>query len=284
MKSLLLSTIIALIFTLTSCTKDNQDPEFRLKEFVSGYLQANNHQTFLAPEPYSNNRSYGTLIEYKNGKVSKVIYKNSVNFPLPTDGSSPKSSDSYHEFSYSGNLVELTQKIDDKTVTYTPQKRLLTVDKKGRIIKRINVNAKDTTEYFYSENGQLSKSIYRNIGGYTTIVRNFFFDSNNNLVRIKGELNNIYGYKYHIFEYFEDFDNGINGFKNLGVIEGAFIRSLSQNNFNTYYCATYDDNNTQLDTMKIRFPVKLDEKGYPSYGDLQVTYDYNELTDIIRLI
>jgi len=117
--------------------------------------------------------------------------------------------------------------------------------------------------------GSLSKSIYNNVGGYSTIVSNYFFDSNKNLVRITSELANKSGRKYHIFEYFEDYDTGINGFKNLGIIEGAFIRSrsLSQNNFNVYSSATYDDNNTLLDSMRSTLYVRYDDKGYPIYGD-----------------
>lgn len=266
MRSLFLSTIIAAIFILTSCTdEDPKQPPFRLKEFTFGYLESNSYRTSMPTYHLSPNNC--CIIEYKDGKVSKVIYKNSFPQPMPVDGSTVEAIDTYHDFFYNGNLVVLIKKADSNHVLNNQEKRQLTLDKKGRIIKRINYETKDTIEYFYSEMGSLSKSIYNNVGGYSTIVSNYFFDSNKNLVRITSELANKSGRKYHIFEYFEDYDTGINGFKNLGIIEGAFIRSLSQNNFNVYSSATYDDNNTLLDSMRSTLYVRYDNKGYPIYGD-----------------
>ena len=142
----------------------------------------------------------------------------------------------------------------------------MTLDDEERVIKRIDSISKDTTEYSYSENGLLSESVTYN-GGYSTITQKFYFDSSNNLIRINQESNSNTGRKFYVYEYFEDYDNGINGFKNLGIIEGAFTRSLSNNNFNVYSRASYNSENILQDTMRVTFNVEYDEDGCPIYGN-----------------
>ena len=85
------------------------------------------------------------------------------------------------------------------------------------------------------------------------------------LVHIKGFIDNVTARDIHVYEYFEEYDNAINGFKNLGVIEGAFIRSLSQNNFFVYSHATYD-NQRMLDSSRFRLPILYNADGNPVYG------------------
>lgn len=253
-------TLIILIFvilvSLPGCNEINSDLSvFKLTQYNSIYLY-----------PWDSESGYCCIIEYKDKKVSKVIYKNSVPQPISVDGSFSTPLDSYYEFSYYGDFVELTKKIDNYNILYISQKRKLTKDKTGKIITRIDLNNKDTTNYYYNKNGLLEQSIQRN-GGYTTIVKNYFFDSKNNLFQIKGEINNIYGNTYRINEHFQEYDNSINGFKDLGIIEGAFIRSLSQNNFYFYSRSIYDDRNSLMDSMFIRMPVNYDKNGYPIYGN-----------------
>lgn len=174
--------------------------------------------------------------------------------------------DEYHEIHYKENTVELIRKVDSEGYAYTPQKVLLILDENERIVERIEM--RDTTFYFYSENGLLEESIFRN-GGYCTITRRFFFDSNHNLIQITGKIDNHdeTSADYDIYEYFELYDNGINGFKDLGIIEGAFIRSLSQNNFNLYRCEMYDDEGILQSAMRLTLDVWYNENGHPIYGD-----------------
>ena len=269
MKNSLLVVIFTLFFIFPSCTdEDSENPAFRLKEFNSGYAQSDRSRTFPFPNSeIGSSLSHCCMVEYKNGKVSKVIHKNDIYLPLlNSSGLSGQSIDTYHDFFYKGNLVTLISGVDSKEVVFKPEKIQLTLDAKGKIIKRINCQLKDTTDYFFSDNGLLSKSVSCN-GGYSKVTRFFYFDSNNNLIRINGEVDNGWGYKYHVFEYFEEYDTAINGFRNLGIIEGAFIRSLSQNNFKVYVCATYDGESTLLDTMRISLPIDYDDNGYPIYGD-----------------
>ncbi len=269
MKNSLLVVIFTSFFILPSCVdEDSENPVFRLNEFNSGYAQSDRSRAFPFPNSeIGSSLSHCCMVEYKNGKVSKVIHKNAVSRPLLlTGGLKSQGIDTYHNFFYKGNLVTLISGVDSKEVVFKPEEIQLTLDVKGNLIKRINCQLNDTTDYFYSDNGLLSKSVSSN-GGYSKVTRFFYFDSNKNLVRINGEIDNGWGYKYFVFEYFEEYDTAINGFKNLGIIEGAFIRSLSQNNFNVYACATYDGESTLLDTMRITLPIDYDENGYPIYGD-----------------
>ncbi|HBZ25679.1 MAG TPA: hypothetical protein DEO54_05485 [Rikenellaceae bacterium] len=251
----------AVLVIFPSCTSNKiEQPSFRLVEFMSIFTApGTNYVSYIFP---INVCSGCCVIEYNSGRVSKVVYKNSVPVPINFDGTLPKPKDSYYEFVYTGNKVVLTKKIDNYTIPYSPEKRELILDQKDRIICRIV--GKDTTDFFYSQKGLLSKSIQRN-GGYSVVERNFFFDSRNNLVHIKGFIDNAIGRDIQIFEYFEEYDNAVNGFRNLGVIEGAFIRSLSQNNFSVYSSASYE-NKTMLDTMKFTLPITYHTNGDPIYG------------------
>jgi len=260
MKSLLM--IFAVLVILPRCTSDKIDrPSFKLVEFRSGFTyNANEYLSYAMPFGVP---SYCCEILYNNGRVSRVIYKNSVSQPFNYDGTLPNPLDSYYEFVYNGDKVTLTKKIDNYDIPYSSQQRDLFLDQNGRIICRIV--GKDTINFFYSQNGLLSKSVSRN-GGFSVVERNFFFDSNNNLVRIKGFIDNAVGRDIKIFEYFEEYDDAVNRIKNLGIIEGAFIRSLSHNNFNTYSYSTYDQNNTLLDSMRFHLPVTHGANGDPVYG------------------
>nr|WP_320021379.1 hypothetical protein [uncultured Draconibacterium sp.] len=265
MKNTIFVTIIitASIF-LTSCSDDDiVEPVFQLTEFNGAYAMS--PSTFISGYLSDLNCC---LIEYQNGKVSKVIYKNTIGQPLPVDGflGNVNFTDEYHEITYHGNIVDIAKKIDSEDISYTPQTTQLTLDDEERVIKRIDSISKDTTEYSYSENGLLSESVTYN-GGYSTITQKFYFDSNNNLIRINQESNSNTGRKFYVYEYFEDYDNGINGFKNLGIIEGAFTRSLSNNNFNVYSRASYNSENILQDTMRVTFNVEYDEDGCPIYGN-----------------
>lgn len=264
MRIFFLSIIIAGNLFFSGCTDENAvDSRFRLKEYVSGYAQSGLYKTFSS----NSSTIHCCVIEYKNGKVSKVTHKNSVWLPMSAvEGFSENTSiDSYHEYFYEGNSVEIIWKVNSSEISYTPDTVQLTLDDQGRIIKKINCNTKDTTTYFYSESGLLNKSVSYN-GTRSSITRTFFFDSNNNLVSINGEIESGDGNKTHVNEYFEEFDTGINGFKESGIIEGAFIRSLSQNNFNVYTSAIYH-NNILIDSMMVRLPVTYSDKDYPVYGN-----------------
>jgi|GEM_PF-3229561 len=254
--------IFAVLLILPRCTSNEIDQtSFKLVEFMSAFTANENKLTSFAM-PFGV-PSYCCIIIYKKGKVSKVIYKNSVHQPINLDGTFPEPLDSYDEFVYNGDKVTLTKKIDNFNIPYNSQKRELILDQKDRIICRISGG--DTIDFFYSPNGLLSKSVARN-GGYCVVERHFLFDLNNNLVYISGTIDNQAGMDYKIFEYFEDYDNAVNGFKNLGVIEGAFIRSLSINNFSTYSCAIYDQSNNLRDSMRFFLPVTHGTNGQPIYG------------------
>lgn len=254
--------IFAVLMILPRCTSDKIDqPSFKLVEFMSGFTAHSSE--YISYSMLFGVPSYCCVILYDNGKVSKVIYKNSVAQPINHDGTLPKPLDSYYEFVYNGNKVTLSKKIDNYDIPYYIQQIELLLDQKDRIIGRIVGN--DTIDFFYSQNGLLSKSVSRN-GGFSVIERNFVFDSNNNLVRINGIIDNADSRDIKFFEYFEGYDNAVNGFKNLGIIEGAFIRSLSNNNFNTYSYSSYDDNNTMRDTMRFFLPVTYSANGDPIYG------------------
>ncbi|RIH62864.1 hypothetical protein D1164_22550 [Mariniphaga sediminis] len=264
MKNTILVTLITTVIFLTSCSDDDMgEPVFRLTEFNGAY--AMRPGTFLSGYLTDLNCC---LIEYQNGKVSKAIYKNTIGQPLPVDGftGNVNLTNEYHEIVYQKNIVKIIKKIDSDDIPYTPQITQLTLDKTKRIIKRTDSISKDTTEYSYSKNGLLNESVTYN-GDCCIVTRKFYFDSNNNLTRIYEESNYNNGSKFYAFEYFDGYDNGINGFKNLGIIEGAFTRSFSQNNFNVYSRASYNNENILQDTMRITLNVEYDEDGYPIYGD-----------------
>lgn len=216
MKNSLVVVIFASFFILPSCTdEDSENPAFRLKEFNSGYAQSNRSRTFLLSDLGIGGSRSSTccMVEYKNGKVAKVIQKNAVSQLLPLPGGlNTQGIDKYYDFFYKGNLVTLFSGVESKEVVFKPEEIQLTLDAKGNVIKRINCQSNDTTVYFYSDNGLISKSVSCN-GGYSKVTRFFYFDSNNNLIRINGEVDNGWGYKYHVFEYFEEYDTAINGFK-----------------------------------------------------------------------
>lgn len=259
---LLIIAIPLLIFS--GCTKDSTKSQpFQLEKFYNGFAQSNLLSSFS-----SDFNPYYSVVEYNNGKVSKVIHENSVFLPIGTGAFEIKSLDSYHHYSYNGNMVEIIWEIDSDEIIFTPVKTQLTLDNDGRIIKRLDCNTKDTTYYFYSKNGNIEKSITTTLYN-NRITRNFFFDGNNNLVHISGLQVTNRGFRSHIFEYFRKFDTGLNGFKNFGIIEGAFIRSLSKNNYNEYARAIYNEDNLIIDSLWIRMPVTYNGEGHPIYSEIK---------------
>ncbi|HCT95019.1 MAG: hypothetical protein A2X19_09645 [Bacteroidetes bacterium GWE2_39_28] len=264
MKRPFLLRIVFLVLILPGCTPEEpaKEPPFQLKEFFSGFAQSQLFYSFVADY-----KPFTSLIEYKNGKVSRVTHKKTISDLEHSSGFGDiVLLDSYHEYSYEGNTVELIWKIDSDKIIYTPIKVKLMLDSRGRVATRIA--GKDTTSYYYSERGELSKSITH--GNGQIITRDFFYDTNDNLVRINGLRETNRGFVYHIFEYFENYDTAINGFNGLGVIEGALIRSLSRNNFHQYSRSTYDGNNFKIDSLRYRLAVKYDSKGYPIYQDYYI--------------
>ncbi len=263
LKIIINSSLFVLIILLGCNKNEFEIDEFRLNQYNSGYVQSHRARTFI----YGSYNYYCCDIEYANNKVSKVIQRLAIPGAMPLGiGYISNGIDTYDEILYQGNKVILTRKVDNDTIYITPKVIEFTLDDNHRIIEKISSTDKDTTVYYYSDNGLLHESISSN-GGYSTITRKFYFNSNRNLIYIEGKIDNRGIYDYFIYEYFEDYDSSTNGFYTLGIIEGAFIRSLSTNNFKIYASATYDMEGILQDSTKITLELQYDNDGNPIYGD-----------------
>lgn len=242
--------------TIIGCDKDEvEQPAYRLYEFDPMYI------AYLTDDDRS--KYYGSVyeVEYSNNKISKVIQRSAIGVPLPHNGdlSQAKPIDTYDEILYKGNKVELTRIIDKDVPNKVLGTIEFTFDGKNRIIKW--TNRRDTTDYYYSDNGLLQESVTRN-GGYCKITYLYYFDSDKNLIYIKGKTDNKNGYNWVFNKYFRNYDSAPNGFYGLGIVEGCFLRSLSRNNFSFYSSSTYTIEGVLTDSMKIEHKMKYDEKGY----------------------
>ena len=99
MKKLFSSTIVTALLIIVGCTKESpKSQSFQLEGFYNGFVQSNLQTAFS--EDF---KPYYSIVEYNNGKVSKVIHRNSVGGPLGPGGFGDiKILNSYHKYSYSG--------------------------------------------------------------------------------------------------------------------------------------------------------------------------------------
>ena len=102
MKKFFLSTIVTALLIIVGCTKENsKNQTFQLEGFYNGFVQSNLETAFS-----KDFKPYYSIVEYSNGKVSKVIHRNSVGVPMGPGGFDDfKILSSYHKYSYKENMV-----------------------------------------------------------------------------------------------------------------------------------------------------------------------------------
>jgi len=251
---------------LLSCDDDgDKDYGFLLEHYNTSYTQANRTRTIYteAMPPELFNPVCCSEIEYKRGKPMRVTQKAALKWNN-TEKGVLEDIDTYDEISYTNTSIEVTRDLEHHTYVFNPTTVKYKLDYAYRIVCK--ETSRDTTDYIYNEDDLIVKSVSRN-GGYSLVTRNFIYNADKNLIRINGKIENKGGYNYDIYEYFEDYDNAPNGFKKLRCLEQAFVRSLSENNFNTYKTAMYNNEGIRVDTMGMILPVMLDGNGKPVYGE-----------------
>ena len=155
MKRPFLLRIVFLVLILPGCTPEEpaKEPPFQLKEFFSGFAQSQLFYSFVADY-----KPFTSLIEYKNGKVSRVTHKKTISDLEHSSGFGDiVLLDSYHEYSYEGNTVELERVLlianDDKVTLGTP-----TVDgAKVLATSKGDDRAKKVTVFKYKNKTRYSK-------------------------------------------------------------------------------------------------------------------------------
>lgn len=262
MKKYVLAFILLIVIIL-GCKKENlNEPQSFITKFCSNFVETSDFDLYTIGN--KSDMLYPCTIEYSNNKVTKILHKGAIGASMNIDGTMGVSKDFYDEIVYNGNKIILTRKSDvpnfqTGTIEYT-------IDNSNKIIKKVFVQKKDTIYFEYSGSGLLKKSV-SHFSLNNSWTKEYMFDSNKNLQKVVGKLVDGYGKIYTTYEYFSQYDNSINGFKNIGFISGAFIRSLSENNYNTYTYERRDEKGVVVFSKEETIKITYDSSNQPIYSN-----------------
>lgn len=126
-------------------------------------------------------------------------------------------------------------------------------------------------EYLY-ENNELKKSIINQSGRRSkNTIKTYFYDENDNLVRIESEIEDYRGnITERQYDYFEMYDAMPNPFRNKFYIKGGFYRSLSKNNYSKHRQVIerlINNEWLQVGEFEQNFMFDYDSNSFPKFGD-----------------
>ncbi len=128
------------------------------------------------------------------------------------------------------------------------------------------------TEKYIYENNKLKKSTVDLTSLSGDAVKNYFYDKDDNLIRIESEIENYRGdVTERRFDYFEMYDGMPNPFKDKFYIRGVFYRSLSKNNYSKHRQITerlINNEWLQLGEFEQNFIIEYNENEFPKFGNI----------------
>ncbi len=249
MKKISYLTITLLtLFAFYSCSDDDDDDPTSVERIDSYYYRYMHYPTSVM-----NNQDTDNLVkfEYKGDDIIKrtggLLHASS------SSGYSYVFTDIlYEEISYENNQIRIVSKIDSEDYSVAPNERIITLNNKSQMIKKINNRTNDNiveaTDYIYNSKDILIQSIknkqYKNFD--LTETSDFHYDNNNNLDSIITVVKHLDELVNNTKEVFLDYDNSPNLVKNLIIFEESFYRALSQNNYSKYQMFKYENNNNLI--------------------------------------
>lgn len=258
---LLLITILAIY----SCDNDNDDTTGsnapKLTSCLAQYFFSDFEENSSTIYPNSDTKSYYVY------SGDKVIKSTGGFLPLPAGLGKIFNSTMYDSISHKENSITIYTKMPPMMKGSILEKylKIFNLDAQGRVSK-ISIN-----EGYYQDKilkYTYSKNTITETDNEGVPIRRFYFEKNN-LVRILYASNTI-NYKEILFQ---DYDDKPNPFKKLFYLRGAFIRSLSENNFRKVTINEYrikmDDTYGIAGYYYQSLPIEYNSDGYPMFGDYE---------------
>ena len=257
MKSLKILTAILLLFTIFSCSND-EDQNFEQSE----------NTRLLKKLVYQNASSIGELSEmqlfYNGSKIDKIKFI-----------STNTSNNMEKIFSYDGDKIVKISNIYNNGITL-PEISIITYNSQNQISKIETTRESDQftrDEYEYISSNQIRVKKYHNYNNQLTLtdVGVFYLDSNENIYKVVETFNYTGD---DLSEYNVTFDNKINPLKNItgfnAILGFDFTDDLS-------HCGSFGFNNaTQIaltnvsnnNSFSFSTNLQYDNLGYPISGTI----------------
>jgi hypothetical protein len=261
-------TFFTLGILLFSCSSNEEEID---KNQNNAYLVT---KMSLGFDPGNPNELY-TFFEYDNNK--RLIKQRGVFMEVPPKGFR-FFSDIFTSLVYDNNKVTV-ENFSSSNLFTVPKNTIYFILNKSMQIEKKEITAITNNHYFktlfynYSNNKLVEiKTTFPDYSNgatgpnnFLSFIEKFYYDSNGNLTRTES-FQQEYGINkgQKIIRIFEDYDNSINPWKRLYLLDEYFYRSISKNNFRKYTEMHY--NNDML--------ISTDEKSwiflYDSNGDILI--------------
>lgn len=266
-----LFTVLFVGICFISCNSDENITDDSSNETLMREMNLNVMYPFSSP---INRGEINFIFEYDN--KNRLTKKNGgyLAIALATGFDSYFSDKVYKTLIYTDNKVTVENFYAGDDVTIQRNPIYYTLNSANQIEEKVDpkiiyMTAFKKQSYKYS-NGKLIEIVttFPNISYdpndvedyILTFSEKFYYDVNNNLIKTEYlELHNGVFNGEKIVRTFEDYDNSLNPFKRLQLLEEYFYRSLSQNNFRKY-TETLDNFGT-ISTRKTSWTFPYDTKG-----------------------
>jgi hypothetical protein len=264
--------LLCLFFCIVSCNKPATDVPgennfYKVDSIQGKYLFSNE-------EPVNYLTAAGTA--YITYNISnKIIKRRGGYIPIPTTSGSSyfyvKEVFDTIRYIANGNVViDLSTSLSG--ISFTGGGRREIILSNNLVSKRISYNQEssnndnDTTVYFYDAANRVQRTEQYLFSTY--YVKNFFFDSNGNLVKTTGirkrrSDNTIINTTEEVFS---GFDNQPNPLKLFNFWDDTFLRSLSNNNFTGYSYIKKDQTNNIIKQEQKNWTLVYDAGGIPDFS------------------
>lgn len=210
------------------------------------YTYMNYNQVIASPNPKNNN----IILDYDT--KGRIIRRNAgpLRLPPPTGYNYLLSNEVYDDIVYMRNKIVIKRKTKLKDIFIPETKRTITIDDKGRMVRKIVENSFSQKAYVisyqYDFDGKLISAILKSYSSEKSTHYYTFYYTFSNLDSIVIE-------KYHNDEYlgktievFGNYDKVKNPFRKLIIFKETFNRSLSENNYTSYKKEIYDRENKRI--------------------------------------
>jgi len=171
----------------------------------------------------------------------------------------------YDSLTYIGSEIFIKTRFANQTEYLFMSDQYITVDKKGRMIKKIkpsgpgDKNRKDTLTYSYSSKSQITRIKGNHYLDFRESL--FYYNDKNNLDSVVTIQVDWYDkiVEYKRTDHFSDYDNAKNPLKELVIFDETFYRSLSANNFRYWKTKEYKTDSHGESNTERKYTLKYDE-------------------------
>lgn len=265
MKKLFLLFVLGL--TIFSCNRDDeqtQEKEYPLVtkiniDFLSGYSPSPDYFYFEYDNQNRLIRRNGGFLQQSQATGYHGFFTDKI----------------YTSLVYTDNLITIEDFSSDPQFIPLKNSKYITLNSKNQIeIKEIpdfinaNLNKKQVFKY---SNNRLTEILttFPNMPHYPspddfilTYLEKFYYDSRGNLKKTEYiAQENGKNTEGKIIRTFENYDNSLNPFKRLYLLDNYFYFSLSKNNYRKYTETTYDISGTLISTVIKKFDFNYDSNG-----------------------